>query len=62
MKAEIAKLKRAIRYTKINEIEFEKQAVFEENQRISKVIGQLQTELETRVRQDDELLRLENEL
>lgn len=55
-------MKRAIRYTKINEIEVEKQTVFEENQRISRAIGQLQTELETRVRQDEELLRLENEL
>jgi hypothetical protein len=41
-----------MRYTKLNEVEVEKQTLLEENKRLAKVIQQLEIELATRLRQD----------
>lgn len=43
LKGELAKLKRTMRYTKLNEVEVEKQTIIEENKRQAKLIIQLQT-------------------
>jgi hypothetical protein len=41
LKKEIAKLKRAVRYTKVVEIELEKQTIYDENKRLARMIQQL---------------------
>ena len=61
-KAELAKLKKTIRYTKINEIEMEKQAVLEQNKRQAKMIIHFQTKLEEQVRGQEEFNQLEQAL
>lgn len=62
LKGEISKLKRAVRYTKINELQTEKQTIYEENRRLAKLIQQLEGQLSSRVRQDEQLKHLQGEL
>ena len=45
LKGELTKLKKTIRYTKLNEFEIEKQTIYEENKRQGKLISQLKAQL-----------------
>ena len=43
---ELQKLKKTVRYTKLNEFDVERQTVYEQNKKQAKIIIQLQGELE----------------
>ena len=59
---ELNKLKKTLRFTKLNESEIERQAVVEENRRQAKVNQQLQVELEAKLSQQNDMEMLSKEM
>jgi regulator of replication initiation timing len=58
LKAEVARLKKSLKYTKLNEVEVERQTIYEENKKLAKLVHQYENELTSRLRQDQEVEHL----
>lgn len=61
-RAELTRLKRTLRFTKVNEIELERQAVYDENRRLVSLVGQLQAQLQSTDRHNQDVEVLQSEL